>query len=461
MKKFTLILALVTFAVPGFAQMNSAWQNKILKQKAKNELALKQIAMLSNLPGISTNSTADPFAQLKSAAKQKLDSVVSWEYDESSKKWKYDDKQIYEYDNQMRTLRWLGNEWKDDTKTWKTEDKTEFTYGAGGELSSMISHELDDVSGLLVPDTKTELFYKPDGKVDSLLSYSDEPKGTWSLEMKQYYHYDASGRMIRWELWMIQDDEDEPNFGAWIKGGIFKFEYDSSGRIAKQESFYEIEGDEILFARTVHVYNTSGQLESSEAWSLNFLTFLLERNERTTYQYNAEGDVSVEIDSKWDATEQKWVDEDKYENTYGSLSSSDVIYPTFDVLFLTIGDPSMSMPNKAIASDKTFEMTDEGWVQTDKSTYYYSAASSTLIDELESPSLSFYPNPASENITLKWKARYTQLNLQVFQINGAKVLEQKVLSGEKVSVSHLVKGMYLLKLLDGQENVYTGKLMKN
>lgn len=461
MKKFTLILALVTFAISGFAQTSAAWQNKIQKQKAKNELALKQIAMLSNLSGISTNSTSDPYSQLKSAGKQKLDSIVSWESDDSPSGWKYDEKVIYEYDNQMRTLRWLENDWKDDTKMWKTEDKTEFAYGTDGKLSSMIMFSTDDVSGQLIPYTKTELYYKPDGKVDSLLSYSDEPKGTWTLDVKQYYHYDASGRMIRWELWMIQDDEDEPNFGAWIKGGIFKFEYDSSGRIVKQESFYEIEGDEIIFARTVHVYNTSGQLESSEDWSLNFLTFLLEKNELTTYQYNTEGDISVEIDSKWDATGQKWVEEYKYENTYGTLSSSDVIYPNNEVLFLAIGDPSIKMPNKAVASDKTFEKVGGNWVQTDKSTYYYSAASSTLIDELAKPSLSFYPNPASENITLQWKDKYVSLNLQVFQINGAKVLDKIVYSDEKVSVAHLVKGMYLLKLLDGRENVYTGKLVKN
>jgi hypothetical protein len=209
------------------------------------------------------------------------------------------------------------------------------------------------------------------------------------------------------------------------------------------------------------VYNTSGQLESSEDWSLNFLTFLLEKNELTTYQYNTEGDISVEIDSKWDATGQKWVEEYKYENTYGTLSSSDVIYPNNEVLFLAIGDPSIRMPNKAVASDKTFEKVGGNWVQTDKSTYYYSAASSTLIDELSKPSLTFYPNPASENITLQWKDKYVSLNLQVFQINGAKVLDKIVYSDEKVSVAHLVKGMYLLKLLDGRENVYTGKLVKN
>lgn len=454
MKTFTLTLVFLACTIFGFAQMDAGWQNKILKQKAKNELVLKQIAKLTNLRGTPTSSTYEPLAQLKSAAKQKLDSIVSWEYDQLSKIWKYDEKEIYEYDNQMRALRWLGNDWKDDTKTWITGDKTEFTYSAGGKLSTMITFSTDVITGQLERDNKTEYFYKPDGKLDSLRSYYDEPKNTWTLDMKQFFYYDASGRVIKWESWMIQDDEDEPDFGKWLKGGISKLEYDSSGKIIKTETYVIFNGTETLFLQTVYKYNASSQLESSETSGLY--------KDKYTYQYNAAGDVSVEISSTWDDNTQKWVEEDKYENIYGTLSSSDVIYPYDEVLFLTLGgDPFIRTPGKALASDKTFNKSGDNWVQTDKSTYYFSPGGSTKIDVLESPSLSFYPNPASESITLKWNRNYTNLNLQVFQINGAKVLEQKVVSDEKVSVSHLVKGMYLLKLLDGRENVYTGKLVKN
>lgn len=461
MKKITLILALVTFAITGFAQTNSGLQDKILKQKVKNDLVIKQIKMLTNLPGISTSSTSDPLNQLKSAAKQKLDSVVSWEYDQLSKNWKYDEKMIYEYDNQMRTLGWLGNEWMEDTKAWKTEDKSEFTYGSNGELNKIISYGLDDVSGQLVREAKIEYYYKTDGKVDSILMYSEEPKETETLNVKQYYYYNASGKVMRWELWMVQDDEDEPNFGEWFKGGVFKFEYDGSGKTIKQEHYSVYDVGEMLFSQTLHKYNASGRLDSTIVSSLSFLTSMLERSSCTAYQYNAAGDVSVEIYSTWDADAVKWIEVDKYENTYGSLSASDVIYPASELLFIAITDPSITLPGKAIASDKTFEKSGENWVQTDKSTYYYSPGGTTKIDELESPSLSFYPNPASESITLKWNGRYTTLNLQVFQINGAKVLEQEIVSDEKVSISQLVKGMYLVKLLDGKQNVYTGKLVKN
>jgi hypothetical protein len=46
-------------------------------------------------------------------------------------------------------------------------------------------------------------------------------------------------------------------------------------------------------------------------------------------------------------------------------------------------------------------------------------------------------------------------------MTGAKVMEKQVVSGEKVSVSHLIKGIYLVKLLNGQKTVYTGKMVIN
>ena len=71
-----------------------------------------------------------------------------------------------------------------------------------------------------------------------------------------------------------------------------------------------------------------------------------------------------------------------------------------------------------------------------------------------------YPNPATETVTFRWTENYPHLQLEVYLVNGAKVLEQEAFSGKAVPVSHLGKGVYIYKMLNGTETLSTGKLVK-
>jgi hypothetical protein len=115
---------------------------------------------------------------------------------------------------------------------------------------------------------------------------------------------------------------------------------------------------------------------------------------------------------------------------------------------------------KIITSTNEYEMIDGSWKNTDKTAFYYSGGTSTNINEIENSVVSVYPNPASESINFSWKGNHEALSLQIYQITGAKVIEQTVYSGRPVSISHLEDGVYLYKLLNGQQNVKTGKMIK-
>ncbi|HSO85274.1 MAG TPA: T9SS type A sorting domain-containing protein, partial [Draconibacterium sp.] len=70
------------------------------------------------------------------------------------------------------------------------------------------------------------------------------------------------------------------------------------------------------------------------------------------------------------------------------------------------------------------------------------------------------PNPASESVKFSWKGNNDALSLEIYQITGTKVIDQIVFSNRAVSIAHLENGVYLYKLLNGQQNLKTGKLIK-
>lgn len=460
MKKFTLIIALCVVMNWVYAGENSPFQKKILDMKARTDLVLQHTDLSKNPFSLNLWTTANP-GFLKSAEMVKLDSLVTSEYDKDLGEWENEYKTAYTYDAQMRNTVWTDHEWDSDTKSWEIWDKTENSFAADGKISSMISSSYDETSQKMGKDSKMEFFFSSDGKLDSTHIYSYESETVWELEGKQIYHYDGAGRLTEIEMWVLEDDDDGNPTGALMLGTVSKYEYNGAGQITKASNHYKIDGQEMLFSQTEYSYNAAGKLLSEINWSMSFTTFVLEKNNMTEYDYNPAGDVSYDIYFDWDAASDTWKEIDKYEYHYGSKDFSEIVYPTSVGVIFGLGNPSYPVMSKILLSDKSYEKVGEDWIEYDKTVYYYSGGSSVNVEDLGETEFSFFPNPVANDVTIRWNGNQNSLNLQIFQVSGVKVLEQNAFSDEKISVSHLVKGMYLLKLSDGQRPVYMGKMLKN
>ncbi len=460
MKKCTLVVALLAFVLLSKAEINTNLQKKVLKLKAKTDLILQRNTFLTKNSGVSKSSVHKFPVYLNSTETQSLDSVVSWIYDVENSIWKYDWMDVYEYDSQMRSTFWYENEWNEETGNWEIWGKTETVYGTDGKINSLLWYYRNEETGELFADTKLEFFMNLQDNLDSTVTYMAESDGSWTAVSIQKYQFNGSGRIIKSEMWMMGEDDDGMPTGILEKSMVITYEYNSSNQIILVSNSYYFEGEEFPFSQTEYNYNTSDQLTSAVTLELNFFTFEFENSYKTAYSYNSAGDVNIEVYSDWNSTGNVWMETYKYENTYSNDNFSDVIFPAYFNMIYGIGDPEFMLFNKVIVSDKSFDMIDGIWVQTEKASYYYSGGS-TGVNDKENPTVSFYPNPTAGDITLTWNSNNKSLNLQIFAISGAKVLEEKAFAGEMISVSHLVKGMYLVKLLNGQQTVFAGKLIKN
>lgn len=69
----------------------------------------------------------------------------------------------------------------------------------------------------------------------------------------------------------------------------------------------------------------------------------------------------------------------------------------------------------------------------------------------------FYPNPATDNITIN--PDFKIKSFAIFDINGAMVMPSNELTANKINLTNLPKGIYLLQVSDFDNRIYTQKLI--
>ncbi len=72
--------------------------------------------------------------------------------------------------------------------------------------------------------------------------------------------------------------------------------------------------------------------------------------------------------------------------------------------------------------------------------------------------IKIYPNPATEFVVFDVNSTSKTAIVEIFDINGKKVLHQELSDNKQISVSHLNRGLYMYKLIHNS-TIYSGKIM--
>lgn len=488
MKNFTLLFVMFLISFGISAENSSELMKKIKQDQEKISRIIQMGAKLNSHAKLSGQ-----VMNLKSAAAtQKLDSTVNRILNEETQLWQNDYKDEYLYDAEIKNTAWVEKEWNLTANSWDIISKTELGYDNIDRINSMLMYERDEVTQVIKKVSKFQVFYNSEGLQDSMSMSSSEDNGvTWVLEMKQINHYNEAKQLTKTDIWSLDED-----LGELILNMNMVNTYTASGKINTASMTVLDEGDEIPWSITEYKYDSSEKLTSIEHSMISFLSFTMEKNSRIAYQYSVSGNRTTEINSKWNGT--TWVDEDKTEYgynsagdvsteiyskwngtawieewkdeyTYSTTNFTEIAFPQYGFItqifssflnFFGINESIDFSYVKAPAGANSFEMINGNWVNTEKTTFFYSGGTSTNISEFENSVVSVFPNPASESVNFSWKGNQEALSLQIYQVTGTMVIEQTVYSGRPVSISHLENGVYLYKLLNGQQNVKTGKMVK-
>jgi hypothetical protein len=458
MKNFTLLLIALLIAFTAFPQSKSALQrlqNQNQNQEVFSNWAKKSFSN-SNIDLIlaTVNSLNQNMVLKNAAAKTKLDSIVSVNYNTGSQVWSNDWKDEFNYDSSSRFKESVEKEWDAVTSTWIIIGKTVLTYNAAGQITKMNIYSIDENDGKLKNDGRLDYFFSSTGRLDSAYTYNSENETTWELTTKNYYSYNSSGKVTQSVIWSFDEDEEE-----WLPMMKTKYAYNNSGRRTEDNLYFSFDDEELLFLQTLYTWNSSGKLISEKSSGLNFSTFSLEKTDSIVYSYNAAGDQSKAIEYIWNQQNSMWVPEYQDEYIYGNLNFSDIVYPYLTYFFIYNINPDYYNFNKAMVEVHESKYMNNAFVLTDKSKYFYSGTTSIENENLIQEEVSFYPNPASDKVIFTWSNNIGSMDMSLYQISGSKIMEKQILSQEPVIVGHLERGVYVYKLMNGQNLIQTGKIV--
>lgn len=455
MKKFTSLLVLTLFALFSAGQNTEMLQKNLEIVKKHQTRFSKSNLLLSARPIAKQEFILPADLALKNAtAEMKFDSAVTKNWIAETAQWQNDTKDEYVYDSSMKNTQWLNSDWNANSNSWEIWSRTELEYNENGAVSKMDIYESYEPGTTPVLMNTVNAFYSAEGQLDSVQHWYAQGPDTWILEGKQHYHYNESGQLTEMNMWILEEDEGE----AYMSVMRFVYTYNNAGKMETSSLYFLFDEEEMLFFKTEYNFDGSGRLAFTEDWSLSLMSFQLEKNTRTDFEYNASGDVSTETFSSWDAAGEAWIATETDTYAYFDFNMSEVHFPSYLLFFGIVEEAPMS--GKAVKEIETMEWTEGTSHLSSKTIFYYSAGTNTSANHLSTLKFSVYPNPVSETVTFNWSGNHSTLLLAIYQLTGKKVLEQPVTSGRPVSLPTIGNGIYLFQLKDGTQSIHKGKLIK-
>jgi hypothetical protein len=365
-----------------------------------------------------------------------------------------------------------------DGSQWVSSGRTKYSYTVNSLTTTRIAYKRDASTGFNWVNTdKTETTVNGSGKTTLYIDY-DWSGSAWVGSFKMEYTFDGNGNMTSnstymWNTTTSQWDGVSKTVwtfiggiatlstgydwsgGAWVTAN--KTEYTYSGGILTQDITSNWTGGVWVTAKKTNYTFSGGKLTlviisnwTGSAW-VNF--------SKSEYTFDVDGNQTLSITSTWSGS--AWVNSSKTENTYisGKLTMNSVSNWSGSQWAGILKNEYTYGTSNGLNYEVTISYfwVINQWVSMGRSTSWYSGGSSD-ISNLSKKNIKIYPNPAKEFIVVDLANISESAIAEIFDIQGKKVLEQRLSDNQQISVSGLRKGLYIYKLYNNGI-IYTGKLL--
>lgn len=512
---FLFLGIMLTFGLsarPGFRPSQKAVPEKDTKSRHETRLGfvINDLRNQHKMLVVHPPFVAQP--DLKSAAvKQKLDSLVTQEYDTLNLSWKTTMVDKFTYNAQGKNTSYISYDWSDVTNKIEPEYKYEYAYNSNGLLAEYHSFDWDTLNTVAqwVETMKYIDTYNSNGQVtEDIYYYRDDDVNQLLPSSKTTYTYDAAGNQVT-EISYMWDDETN----NWALYSKIENTYDSNGNLLTMEnSIYMGESTWMLYMKEVNTYDSQGRPTQGISSRFNYATYSLGNTDKVVYTYNSSGENTLVVNykwelgawvnyskdentfdsshrtltsktSRWDETGNVWKAEYMDENSYdangnfnlsvywegdeagnlvkvgkdevtynNSYSVSDIIYPNVYGYFLE------SITTHMITGIHSFDWVNGTWRYDSKSLFNYSGINVTTANIFGDGSIRVFPNPASDKINIFTGSELLS-QVSLFGLDGNLILTRQFSGQVSVQTGHLPTGIYLLKIQSPGEPEYQGKIV--
>jgi len=436
----TIITILLVFVIPlsGMGQIAQGSQQKLESFTTHKRMnTLKKSIIDKKNPHYQVNPRQASFLKSTQVNKKRLDDLILQNW--ITNQWVDYFKEEYTYNANERVMTEI--DYYKNGSVWDPFDKYEYAYNSSLNVSELIIYEWNTT--LWAQVGKIEYVYNA-GKLTTLLIYEwNNPQ--WVLLGKIDNTYDGNGNLTV-EIVSIM------NASLWVAYEKYEHTYVNNNRTvltAFEWNFVNSEWDNNW--KDEYTYNGSGKLliEIDSYWdNPQWIQY-----DKFDYTRDTNENTIREIKYVWNTTGNQWEENWKYEYAYDMAhDSSDLIVPSW-----YFGEYDYTF-NNMVTVEIFYNFIDPDWVDSEKSTYNYSDYESTLNvdDEILSKSISFYPNPVSDILTID--SEITLTKVEFYSTLGKKVKEINS-DFKSIRTDNLSNGFYIVRI-QSENGLATKKLIK-
>ncbi len=352
-------------------------------------------------------------------------SITRYYYDESIHKIFNQSKEDFIYDGNGNILMHIFSYWDDPKSIWDGSSKDEYTYNAYGRMTSHI------------------------------LSYWNQTDNKWGIAIsKKEYAYDTNENLL-----MYIDYKWDAISSSFLVNTKDEYVFDTNRNMTSDIFSYRDEFSKtiVTYSKTEYTYDGNGKETRFDWFTFNQSTSGWDINNRAELTYNSQGNLVSEIDYNWDQSNTKGDPIYKKEYTFDAngkmIKYIDYQWTTNYYLAKLIEESKYD-----VSGNKVMDSISGPNIAPSRSTYYYSEHVPTVINNSNDNKINVYPNPATDYILFDVSSVGEEATIELFDIQGKMVLEQKLSENKQVLVGSLRGGQYLYKL-NNSGNIYSGKIV--
>ena len=324
----------------------------------------------------------------------------------------------------------------------------EFEYNTLNKRTMINSNYYNRTKNLFENSDRSKFYYSKEGLVDSMVNYDyDRSLKELYIGSKIIYTYNEVDLLVE-ENGFIWDNR----VNSWVRNYRTEYTYNSSSNLSTEAGFKVLFGEEKADYLNEYTYGSLfNKLIREDFYRWDDQLNEMKSEYRNSYIYDNRERLIKKIRTNLnDDNDHIYKLEQVYSYVY-EVRMSDLILPP---------DVTMST-DEIIALDfiDYAHMWNEGdeWIQGARVSYHYSGVDYNQILEPETGKP--YPNAVTDKLTFPLLEEFSGFYIEIYNLQGGKVLAEEVNGVLEVNVSELPIGIYVYHLNIGSK-VYKGKFVR-
>lgn len=408
--------------------------------------------------------------------KHRLDSIIAEQYTDIVPSDYY--KEVYTYNESGAFLEVKGYS-TDTGNNWLANFKTEYNYNAEGLVEEEIHYEWTDSTQTWNYVSKTEFSYNANGGLISETTYFYD--NSWIPDYKREYTFDVNTYLI---------EEIHSNWSSiqnnWEYAEKTEYDNDNDGKPLEVIKHFWNSGSWGKYYKIESVYDNNENLITYTEYVAGGMSNWL-NHQQTIYTYNSDNKLLTASSSYWDTGIETWMltflEERSYDgfgipasyvctNINGGfityIEKTELSYDTeysYDQLLLPNRhlEEAIDLFDFKLLNYNTFEWNsaDSTWDETGKGDLYYSEQDILSVNRFSNQfqQVRTFPNPTTDIIAFDFQVNNTSALVEVYDLQGKKVMGQTILPFEQISLQHLQKGIYHYRIRENSMIIGNGSFV--